>query len=64
MNVTIRTGNERVREDIPDDGGLDDVFTILVDSLQDVRRLSLDLSLDGQVEVDTDLLRLEVYSEY
>lgn len=45
---------------IPDDRGLNNVFTIFVNGFQDICRLSLDLSLDRQVKVDTDLLGLEV----
>ena len=48
------------RRDIPDDRCLQSVFTILVDSLEDVGRFGLLLSLQRGVEVDTDLLRLEV----
>jgi len=42
------------------DGGLDDVFTVVVDSLQHLRGFSLYLSLDRLVQVDTDFLGLEV----
>ena len=45
----------------PHDRRLDHVFTILVDGLQNVDRLRFLLSLDGHVQVDTNLLRLEVY---
>ena len=34
-------------KDVPNDCGLYDVFPVLVNSLQNVRRLSFDLSLDG-----------------
>ena len=49
--------------DEPDDGGLDDVFAVLVDCFQDIGGLGLDFSLDRQVEVDADLLGFEVYGE-
>lgn len=47
--------------DAPHDSSLNHIFTILVDGSQDIRRLGLDLSLNGQVEVDTDLFRLESF---
>ncbi len=47
----------------PDNRRLDDVLAVLVHGLKDVRRFRLHLSLDGLVEVDTDFLRLEVYTE-
>ncbi len=51
---------ENVNCFIPNDGGLNDIFTILVDSLQDVSRLRFDLCLDRQVEINTNFLRFEI----
>lgn len=48
-----------IGRDIPNDGGLDHIFTILIYSFQDIRRLGLDFGLDRLVKVDTNLLRLE-----
>lgn len=42
--------------DIPDDGSLDDVFTILVNGLENVGSLCLLLGLDGHVQIDPNLL--------
>jgi hypothetical protein len=41
---------------IPNDGRLNNVFTILVNCFQDIGRLGLDFGLDRQVQIDTDLL--------
>jgi len=43
-----------------DDGGLDNVFTILVDGLEYFSRLGFHFSFDRLVQVDSNLLRLEV----
>ena len=48
---------------VPDDGGLDDVFTILIDCLQDVSRLRLLFSFEWGVELNTDLLGFEVCTD-
>ena len=53
----------KIRRDEPNDGGLDDVFAVLINCFQDIGRFGLDFSLDRQVEVDADLLRFEVYEE-
>ena len=51
------------RRDEPNDGGLDNVFAVLINCFQNVGRLGLDFSLDRQVEVDADLLGFEVCEE-
>ena len=51
------------RMDEPEDGGVDDVFAVLINCFQDIGGLGLNFSLDGWVEVDADLLGFEVYEE-
>jgi len=41
-----RQKKKKMRDE-PDDGGLDDVFAVLVDCFQDIGGLGLDFSLDG-----------------
>ena len=36
----------KIRRDEPNDGGLDDVFAVLINCFQDIGGLSLDFSLD------------------
>jgi hypothetical protein len=54
---------KKKRRNEPNDGGLDDVFAVLINCFQDVGGLGLDFSLDRQIEVDADLLGFEVYEE-
>jgi hypothetical protein len=44
-------------------GRLDDVFAVLVNSLQHIHSLSLDLGLDGQIEINTDLRKFREDSQ-
>ena len=48
-------------KNVPNDRSLDGVLP-LVDGLHNIRRLCFGLSLDGQAQVDIDLLRLEIYA--
>lgn len=47
----------------PNNSCLDDIFTVFVYRLENIGGLSLDLSLDRLVEVDTNLLRSEAYNK-
>lgn len=49
----------QLSNDSPNDSRLDHVLTVFINSLEDITRLSLNFSLDWQVQVNTDLLRLE-----
>jgi hypothetical protein len=59
LNSNELTAYDQKMGNIPDDGSLDNVFTIFVNSLEDVRGLCLNLRLDRLIQIDTDLLRLE-----
>jgi hypothetical protein len=48
----------------PDNGRLDDVFPILVDSLQNIRGFGLDFGFDRLIQVDADLCRESSVSQY
>lgn len=58
--LSCRIKDMKIIWNVPNNRRLDDVFTVLVNRLQDIRRLRLLLRLERRVEVDTDLLGLEV----
>jgi hypothetical protein len=49
--------------DIPDDRGLDNILSVLINRFQNISCVCLHLSLDRQVEVHSNLLRFEVWTQ-
>lgn len=60
MGPIRQSRHVELRIHAPDNRCLDDVFPILINSLQYFRGLGFNLSLDGQIQVYSDLLGLEV----
>lgn len=53
--IRYRAGKEKRNDNLPDNGSLDDILSVFVDSLENICRLRFDFSFDGKIEVHADL---------